>query len=48
MEAVIFSPKNKKEVELLQQLAKQMRTKATVISTEEQEDAFLLKAMIGG
>lgn len=48
MEAVVFSPKNKEEVILLQQLAKQMRIKATVVSTEEQEDAFLLKAMLEG
>ena len=45
MEAVIFTPKTKEEVKLLQQLAKQMRIKATVIS---QEDALLLKAMLQG
>ena len=45
MEAVTFTPKTKKEVKLLQQLAKQMRIKATVIS---QEDTLLLKAMLQG
>ena len=48
MEAVIFTPKTKEEVKLLQQLAKQMRIKATVISQEDQEDALLLKAMLQG
>jgi hypothetical protein len=48
MEAVIFTPKTKEEVKLLQQLAKQMRIKATVISQEDQEDAQLLKAMLQG
>ncbi|MGB3778972.1 MAG: hypothetical protein WA960_11490 [Tunicatimonas sp.] len=48
MEAVIFAPKTKKEVKLLQQLAKQMRIKATVVSQEDQEDALLLKAMLQG
>ncbi len=45
MEAVVFTPKTKEEVKLLQQLAKQMRIKATAIS---QEDALLLKAMLQG
>ncbi len=48
MEAVIFTPKTKEEVKLLQQLAKQMRIKATVVSQEDQEDAQLLKAMLQG
>jgi hypothetical protein len=48
MEAVIFTPKTKEEVKLLQQLAKQMRIKAKVISQEDQEDALLLKAMLQG
>lgn len=48
MEAVIFTPKTKEEVQLLQQLAKQMRIKATVVSQEDQEDALLLKAMLQG
>ena len=48
MEAVIFTPKTKEEVKLLQQLAKQMRIKATVVSQEDQEDALLLKAMLQG
>ena len=48
MEAVIFTPKTKEEVQLLQQLAKQMRIKATVVSQEDQEDALLLKAMLLG
>ncbi len=48
MEAVIFSPRTKEEVKLLQQLAKQMRIQATVVSQEDQEDALLLKAMLEG
>ena len=48
MEAVIFTPRTKKEVKLLQQLAKQMRIEATVVSEEDQEDAVLLKAMLKG
>jgi hypothetical protein len=48
MEAVIFSPKNKEELELLRQLAKQMRIKATVLSEEDMEDAVLLKGMLEG
>ena len=48
METVIFSPKTKEEVKLLQQLAKQMRIQATVVSEEDQEDALLLKAMLQG
>ncbi|MGB3848764.1 MAG: hypothetical protein WA958_02255 [Tunicatimonas sp.] len=48
MEAVIFTPKTKEQVKLLQQLAKQMRIKATVVSQEDQEDALLLKAMLQG
>lgn len=45
MESILFSPKNKEEVELLKQLAKQMRIKARVLSDEDKEDAALLKAM---
>ena len=48
METVIFSPKTKEEVKLLQQLAKQMRIQATIVSEEDQEDALLLKAMLQG
>lgn len=48
MEAIVFTPKTKEEVKLLQQLAKQMRIKATVVSEEDQEDAALLKAMLQG
>lgn len=48
MEPVIFTPKTKEEVKLLQQLAKQMRIKATVLSEDNAEDAALLKAMLSG
>lgn len=48
MEALLFTPKNQEELELLKRLAKQMRIKATVLSEEDQEDAILLQAMLEG
>ena len=48
MEALLFSPKNQEELELLKQMAKQMRIKVSVLSEEDQEDAILLKAMLEG
>ena len=42
-----FSPKTKEEVKLLQQLAKQMRIQATVISQNDREDAWLLEGRTG-
>ncbi len=48
MESVLFSPKTKEEVKLLEKLAKQMRIKITILNDEDKEDAALLRAMLTG